>query len=171
MRGESRDGVHAGGSDRGVRVTEAARDGGEHFREIRIERVSVSLRKDRQEAHALFAHWGLVGRVSGLNAREESGELRRVEGPGDRFEFGHGYGVCVPVGELGKAREDPVLEVLCHCVGFSGSDFGATVLAVEPPGFPATLPEMAVEVVTVWSVSSLGVRVSEKEQSAFLCFL
>jgi hypothetical protein len=28
MRGQSRDGIHAGGSDRGVRVMKAARDGG-----------------------------------------------------------------------------------------------------------------------------------------------
>lgn len=120
MRGQSRDGVHAGGSDRGVRVAEAARDGGEHFGEVRIERVAVSLREDRQEVHALFAHRGLVGRVSGVNAREERRELGRVQGPGDGFEFGRGYGVGVPVGELGEAREDPVLEVLGHFVGFAG---------------------------------------------------
>lgn len=80
----------------------------------------MSLREDRQEVHTLFAHRGLIGRVSGLNAREERGELGRVEGPGDGFEFGRGYGVGVPVGELCEAREDPVLEVVGHFVGFAG---------------------------------------------------
>lgn len=45
----------------------------------------------------------LVEQVSGVNAREECGELDRLEGPSDGFKFGLCYGVHVRVEKLGEA--------------------------------------------------------------------
>ena len=55
-----------------------------------------------------------------MNAGEERGEMGRVECPSDGFKFIQGNRVSVTVGELGQAREDPVLEVVSHLfrVGF-----------------------------------------------------
>lgn len=117
MAGEGSDGVLAGGSDGGVRVAEPLGDAGEHFGEVRGQRVAVSFREDGDEVDALSAYRRLVGGVGGLDARKKNGYGCRFEGPGDGLELGSCKRMSVTVGELIQAGEDPVLEVLGgrHC--------------------------------------------------------
>lgn len=123
MRGERGDGVDAGGSDRGVRVAEPPGYGGEHFGQVRRESVPVSLRENRQEVNALFPYGRLVGSVGGVNAGEKCLELVRFKSPSNGFKFRRRYRLSITVGELGKARENPVLEIVSHYLDFFGSGF------------------------------------------------
>lgn len=68
MRGNGGDGVDAGGADGGVRVAKASEEGGEHFGEVRGKSVAVRGGEDAEDADALAADWGLVGRISGGEA-------------------------------------------------------------------------------------------------------
>lgn len=106
----------------------------------------MSLRENSQEIHALFPYGRLVGGVGGVNAGEKSLELVRFKSPSNGFEFRRRYRLSITVGELGKARKNPVLEIVSHYFRFFfGSGFARiTSLAVEPPGSPATLPEIMV---------------------------
>lgn len=112
MASEGADGVDAGGSDRRVRIAEAADDAGEDLRKVRRERVAVALREDGKEADALSPHRGLVGGVGGVDAGDERAKGARLEVASNGLELYGGYAIGITVGELVQAREDAVLEVL-----------------------------------------------------------
>ena len=78
----------------------------------------MSLRENSQEIHALFPYGRLVGGVGGVNAGEKSLELVRFKSPSNGFEFRRRYRLSITVGELGKARENPVLEIVSHYLDF-----------------------------------------------------
>lgn len=78
----------------------------------------MSLRENSQEIHALFPYGRLVGGVGGVNAGEKSLELVRFKSPSNGFEFRRRYRLSITVGELGKARKNPVLEIVSHYFRF-----------------------------------------------------
>lgn len=80
-----------------------------------------------QEIHALFPYRRLVGSVGGVNAGEKSLELVRFKSPSNGFEFRRRYRLSITVGELGKARKNPVLEIVSHYLQF----FSGRILPIQ----------------------------------------
>lgn len=134
MGRQSGDAVDTGGSDGGVRVPEPACDVGEHLQEVGRECVSMGLRENGQEVHALFPHRRLVGGVGGVDTGKEHREGVGFQRPSDGLELGDGDGVGVSVRELGEARENPVLEILRHR-GRRGERHCVCVLPLKRVGF------------------------------------
>lgn len=67
LRRQREGGRDAGGAHGGVRVAQAADDGGEDLGEVRGESVLMVLGENADEADTLAPHGGLVGGVGGGN--------------------------------------------------------------------------------------------------------
>ena len=93
-------------------VAEASGEGGEHFREVRRERVVVSGGEDGEEEDGVFAEGRFGGGVGGEEAGEEEREGVAGEGSGGGFEVGDGDGDGVAVGEFVEGGEDFLFEVV-----------------------------------------------------------
>lgn len=78
------------------------------------ERVPVGLGEERDEAEGKFPDGGLVGGVGGGDGREEARDGGDRECGSDGLELCGGGRVSVAIGELGDARENPVLQITCR---------------------------------------------------------
>lgn len=126
----------ASGSHGGVRITEAASDGGEHLREVGGEPVSMCEGQRREQVHALLSHESSVGSVGGMYTGQEDWERRRIQRASNRVELRRRKPVGVTVWELREANQHSLLQALwrrssgrCrrHCCSRAANSSGADV--------------------------------------------
>lgn len=111
LRGNGGNGLDAGRADGGVRVTEAAEDGGEHLGEVRRQSIAVSGGEHPNEADGMAANRGLVGRISGGEAGEKRGKSIIRQPPRNGLKLIRRRRECIPVRQPVQACDHPALEI------------------------------------------------------------